>query len=113
LRSDLGHFRLDLRNLNVNALDLRSLFGDAEMTVPVAGRGDFRVRLTFGDLTVHVPDGVAIRVRLTAGPLASARLMDPGLIQVSAREWVTPNFSACPNRFTLTLALSTGNLLVD
>jgi hypothetical protein len=113
LRSSLGRFHLDLRSLNVASLDLRSLFGDVELTLPASGRGDLRLRLTFGDLTVRVPEGVAIRVRLVAGPLATVKLSDPNLIRVSEREWVTPNFSACPVRFTLALALSTGDLCVS
>jgi hypothetical protein len=112
LHSDVGHFNLNLRDLTVAALDLRSGVGDVELTLPAAGQGEMTLRLGLGDLTVRIPNGMAVKIKLEAGPLTGVRLDDHRFIQTNPSEWVTPNFSASLQRFTLCVSLTTGDLHV-
>ncbi len=112
LRSTLGHFTLNLRDLNVVGFRLRSLAGDADVTLPAVGQGEMDLHLTFGDLTLHLPEGMAIKIRVTRGPLADIQLDEKRFIRTGEAEWVTPYFSSSPNRFTFTLTLVTGDLTV-
>jgi hypothetical protein len=112
LHSDAGHFNLNLRDLTVTALDLQSGVGDVEVTLPALGQGEMALRLGLGDLTVRVPDGMAVKIKLAAGPLTRIRLDDQRFIQTHSSEWVTPNFSASPQQFTLSIALTAGDLQV-
>ena len=77
-----------------------------------AGQGEMSLRLGLGDLTLRVPEGMAVKVQLAAGPLTHARLDGNRFIQTGPSEWVTPNFSASPQRFTLSISLTAGDLQV-
>ena len=110
--SDAGHFNLNLRDLNVTALDLHSGVGDVDLTLPTAGQGEMALWLGLGDLTLRVPEGVAVKIKWTPGPLARAQLDGQRFIQTSPSEWATPNFSSSAQRFTLSIALTSGDLQV-
>ena len=112
LRSTLGHFILNLRDLNVGGFRLRSLAGNVDLTLPAAGQGEMDLRLTFGDLTLRLPEGMAVKIRVTRGLLADIQLDEKRFIRTGENEWVTPYFSSSPNRFALTLTLVTGDLVV-
>jgi hypothetical protein len=112
LQSDVGHVHLNLRDLNVTTLDLRSHFGNVDLVLPATGQGEVEARLSFGDLVVRVPERMAVKIRLTAGPFTEVTITDPRLIRTAQNEWVTPYFSASPHRFSLTIALTMGDLLV-
>jgi hypothetical protein len=112
LRSSAGHLHLNLRDLTVTSLDLRSLAGDVDLTLPATGQGEMNLQLGLGDLTLRVSNGMAIKLKLAPGPLAHIRLDDQRFIQTTPSEWVTPNFSASPQRFTLSVALTAGDLQV-
>jgi hypothetical protein len=55
---------------------------------------------------------MAVKIKLAAGPLTHVRLDEQRFIQTNPSEWVTPNFSASPQRFILSLALNAGDLQV-
>jgi len=112
LHSNAGQFQLNLRDLTVTSLSLQSGVGDVDLTLPAVGQGDMWLRLGLGDLTLRVPEGMAVKLKLTPGPLTQARLDGDRFIQTSASEWVTPNFSASPQRFTLSISLTAGDLQV-
>jgi len=112
LYSGVGHFKLNLRDLTVTALSLQAGVGDVDLTLPAVGQGEMSLRLGLGDLTVRVPDGMAVKIKLAAGPLTHVRLDEQRFIQTNPSEWVTPNFSASPQRFILSLALNAGDLQV-
>jgi hypothetical protein len=110
LASSLGDFELNLRDLTVEGLNLRSWSGDVALTLPALGRGQMRLHLTLGNLTLRVPDGMGVKLVLSLGALADAPLDSHRFIQTAPGEWVTPNFSAFANQFTLFITLTTGDL---
>lgn len=114
LRSGLGNCELNLRDLNVTTLNLRSFAGDADLTLPATGQGEMDLRLTLGSLTLRVPEGVGVKIKLSGGLLALARVtLDPQrFLPTAPSEWSTPNFSAAPHQFSLSIALTTGDLRV-
>jgi predicted membrane protein len=103
---------LNLRDLTVTSLSLQSGVGDVDLALPAVGQGDMWLRLGLGDLTLRVPEGMAVKLKLTPGPLTQVRLDGDRFIQTSASEWVTPNFSASAQRFTLSISLTAGDLQV-
>lgn len=112
LSSWLGDFDLNLRDLNVTSLKLDSFLGHVNLTLPSVGQGEMDLRLLTGNLTLIVPDGLAVKLILQTGWLATTPLDTQRFIHVRPGEWVTPNFSAAPNRYTLKIELTTGNLTV-
>jgi hypothetical protein len=110
--STLGDFRLDLRDLSMPSLHLHSWAGHVDLTLPVAGPGEFELRLTLGDLTVRVPEGVAVRLRLKAGWLTHVRVDNPRLAQSGPNEWNTPDFPSTAQSLTLAVELTTGDLVL-
>jgi len=110
--SMLGDFRLDLRDLSVPSLHLHSWAGHVDLTLPVAGPGEFELRLTLGDLTVRVPEGVAVKIKLKAGPLTHVQIANPRLAQSGPNEWNTPDFPSTAQLLTLTVELTTGDLVL-
>jgi hypothetical protein len=110
LRSTLGDFDLNLRDLTLTKLDVRSWLGNVDITLPATGQGEAYIALIVGNLTLRIPEGVAVKLILNTGWLARATLDPHRFIQVSPTEWVTPHFSASPHRYALTLSLTTGDL---
>lgn len=112
LTSWLGDFDLNLRDVTIAALRLESIFGQVNLILPSVGQGALDIRLLSGDLNLTIPDGLAVKLILNTGWLARAELNAQRFIRVGPGEWVTPNFSAAPNRYTLAISLTTGDLIV-
>jgi hypothetical protein len=110
LRSSLGDLTLNLKDLDVTALRVQSTLGHVDLTLPAAGQAEMRVRLRGGDLTVRVPEGMALRVKVSAGPLARVRPDARRFVQLAPGEWATPLYAASATRCTLALDLWAGDL---
>jgi hypothetical protein len=110
LSSSLGDLALDLRELNVEAARLRSTLGHVDLTLPAAGQCELDLRLALGDVTVRVPEETAVRIKLTAGPLATVRVESRRFVELAPGEWASPLFAVSPNRCTLALRLGAGEL---
>ena len=110
LRASVGALTLDLRDLTVAKLDLEALAGPVDLTLPAAGQGELRLCLYLGDLTLRVPEGVGVKLIFEAGPLAALKLNGRRWVRQGADEWVTPDFSAAPQRFTLRVKMLVGDL---
>jgi hypothetical protein len=109
LESGLGDFDLDLGDLEISALRLRSTLGRVNLALPAAGAANLDVDLTFGDLTVSVPDGMAVRLKLAAGPLSEFEHDERRFVRVGPDEWVTPLYAVATNRCTLAVRLWAGD----
>lgn len=113
LASSLGDFDVDLRDLTAASVSLHSFAGDVRLVLPAAGQGTADIRLILGNLSLRVPDGLAIKLKLKTGWLSKAPLDAGRFIRTAPDEWVTPNFSAAPNRCALTVMLTTGDLIIE
>jgi len=110
LSSSLGDFRLDLRELAVAAVRLRTTLGHVDLTLPAAGQCELDLRLSLGDVTLKVPTEMAVRIKVTAGPLATLQVESRRFVELAPGEWASPLFAVSPNRCTLALRLGAGEL---
>lgn len=110
LRSSLGDLDLDLEALDAPRLKVRSSLGHTRLTLPRRGQAEADVRLWAGDLTVRVPEGVAVRARVRAGPLAGVRVDERRFVELAPGEWASPLFAVSANRCTLNVNLWAGDL---
>jgi hypothetical protein len=110
LSSSLGDFTLDLRELSVEAVRLRTTVGHVDLTLPAAGQCDLDLRLALGDVTLRVPEETAVRIKVTAGSLATLRVESRRFVELAPGEWASPLFAVSPNRCTLALRLGAGEL---
>ena len=109
LQSSVGDFDLDLGELAVTALRLRTTFGQVSLTLPAAGVANLDLDLGFGDLIVRVPDGMAVRLKLAAGPLSEFQHDERRFVRVGPDEWVTPLYAVATSRCTLAVRLWAGD----
>ncbi|MCC6189350.1 MAG: hypothetical protein IT318_09960 [Anaerolineales bacterium] len=110
LGSSLGDFDLNLRDLTISALRLRTTLGHVDLTLPAAGQGEFELRLILGDVTVRVPDEMAVRVKVATGPLGKVRADSRRFVELAPGEWASPLFAVSAERYTLRLYLGAGAL---
>jgi hypothetical protein len=110
LRTGTGALVLNLCDLPITVLDLYSFAGPVDLTLPASGQGDMNLRLVLGDLMLHVPDGVGLRLQLRTGPLVNLHLDGSCLIRTAPNEWATLDFSAASQRFSLSVDLAAGDL---
>jgi hypothetical protein len=108
----LGDFDINLRDLSVTFLKLDSLFGHVNLILPGTAQGEMDINLLTGNLILTIPEGLAVKLIIQTGWLAKAALDSQRFIHVRPGEWVTPNFSAAPHRYTLSIALTTGDLTI-
>ena len=109
-QSSLGDLKLDLQNVTLSAAKLRSSFGHVDLTLPARGQADLEVRLGLGDLTVRVPEGMAVRITVTRGRLATLVPDARRFVELAPGEWATPLFAVSPARCTLHVHLWSGEL---
>jgi hypothetical protein len=110
LSSSVGDFALDLRELTIAAVRLRTTLGHVDLTLPAAGQCELDLRLALGDVTLRVPEETAVRIKVTAGPLATLRVESRRFVELAPGEWASPLFAVSPNRCTLAVRLGAGEL---
>ncbi len=109
-QSSLGDLTLDLRGLTVTTAHLRSAVGQVDLTLPARGQADLHVRLGLGNLTVRVPEAMAVKVKVNRGRLATVRPDGRRFVELAPGEWATPLFAVSPARCTVTVYLWAGDL---
>jgi len=112
LRSGTGAISMALSSLPVSGLDLKAWAGPVELCLPATGQGEMNLRLVLGDLTVRLPEGVGLNLKVKAGPLVSLDAADAGLARTAPGEWTTPGFLDSPQRFVLNVEMTAGDLRV-
>lgn len=110
LGSNLGDFTLDLRDLAVTGVKLRTTLGQVDLTLPAAGQAELDLRLALGDLIVRVPETMAVRVKVRSGSLATVRVDARRFIELAPGEWASPLFAVSADRCTLAVQLGAGEL---
>ncbi len=109
-QSSLGDMALDLHGLNLTTAYLRSAVGQVDLTLPAGGQADLQVRLGLGNLTVRVPETMAVKVKFNRGRLATVRPDGRRFVELAPGEWATPLFAVSPVRCTVTVYLWAGDL---
>ena len=110
LGSSTGKLDLDLRDVSLAGVRLRSTFGDVDLTLPTTGRAELDIGLAFGNLTVNVPEGLGVKVKLNTGALANVAHDERRFIRLAPNELGTPLYAVSSQRCTLTVWLGTGDL---
>lgn len=110
LQSSLGDLTLDLRDLTVTTAHLQSAMGHVDLTLPARGQAELSVRLGVGNLTVRVPEGMAVKVKVSRGRLATVQPEARRFVELAPGEWATPLFAVSAARCTLTVDLWAGDL---
>jgi hypothetical protein len=113
VRSGTGAASLNLRDLPVTTLDLNAWAGPVDLALPAAGQGEMNLRLALGDLTLRLPEGAGLNLRLKAGPLVNVIAAGYALTQTAPAEWTTPGFSDSLHRFVLNVDMTAGDLRVS
>jgi len=113
VRSSSGDMRLDLRDLTLTDLRLSTTLGNVSLAVPATGKTDIYARLVTGDLSLHVPESMAVKINVRQGPLAAVRPDTRRFVQLAPGEWASPLFAVSPNRCTLHVDLWAGDLDVE
>lgn len=109
-QSSLGDLTLDLRDLPLTAAHLNSALGHVDLTLPARGQADLTAHLGLGNLTVRVPEGMAVKVKVSRGRLATLRPEARRFVELAPGEWATPLFAVSAARCTLTVHLWAGDL---
>jgi hypothetical protein len=102
LRVDMGAAELRLEglgNANARRARLRCGVGDVELDLAGAWARDMelQVEIVLGELTIDVPRGLGVRLRLDR---TMASLDAPGLVR-RGDEWLTPGFDEAARRVTI------------
>jgi hypothetical protein len=110
LRSSLGNMALDLRDLPLTTLQAHSDLGHIDLTLPAHGQAEVGLRLGLGNLTLRVPEGMAVKVKISRGRLATLRPEARRFVELAPGEWATPLFAVSPARCTVTVTMWAGDL---
>jgi len=110
IATDLGNSMIDLAQLHLTDLDLKSGVGNTTLTLPRQGHVQARVSGDVGNVTIRIPDGVAVRIESSAGL---------GDISVSGDErrqgdvYVSPDFDTAANRIDLHASSGIGTITIQ
>lgn len=107
-----GSLDLNLRDLTVWALHIRTWAGDVTLTLPAQGHGEGTLHLGLGHATLQVPEGAALRLKVQPGWLAQINVNPQRYQQVTPQQWETPDFATSSNQFTLTVTIPAGEIEV-
>jgi hypothetical protein len=110
--SGLGELELDLFELSVPELAVRSGWGDVRLVAPAAGITSAKVTTWLGDARIEVPSGVAVQISAKGGRFAEVKVDEHRWPGGSNGSWISPDFESNPHRLTLNLATTFGNISV-
>jgi hypothetical protein len=113
LRSWTGDLRVDLRDIALTDARLRSSFGNMAVTLPATGQATLDVRLLAGDVKLVVPAGLAVKLKVRAGPLTTVRADERRYVQLSPGEWASPLFAVSADRCSLNVSMWAGDLELE
>jgi Domain of unknown function (DUF5668) len=78
----LGEIDADLRGLHIRQADFGSGFGDIRLVLPETAEEGVRVKCTFGNINLTVPEGGAAVIRVYQGPLMRAYIDEQRFIRL-------------------------------
>src|SRR6266545_2113842 len=109
LVSDVGNSAIDLAQLHVTDLDLKTSVGNITLTVPRQGHVQALIRGGVGNTTISIPAGVAVRLALSIG-LGSVNV--PESYRQVGSGYVSPDFDTATNRVDLTVSSRAGDITI-
>ena len=109
LVSDVGNSAIDLAQLHVTDLDLKTSVGNITLTVPGQGHVQALIRGGVGNTTISIPAGVAVRLALSIG-LGSVNV--PESYRQVGSGYVSPDFDTATNRVDLTVSSRAGDITI-
>lgn len=111
--SVLGHLEVDLSDVRVDRVSLKSSLGSVRVTCPRRGESRLRLETLLGDLEVVVPREVGARVKLERGGLASVSLDPARFEQLDATTYATHNLESARAVSEITLRTQAGEMRVS
>ena len=110
IATDVGNSMIDLAQLHVTDLDLKSGVGNTTLTLPRQGHVQARVSGDVGNVTIRIPDGVAVRIESSAG-LGDIRVS--GDYRRQGDVDVSPDFDTAANRIELHASSGIGTITIQ
>ncbi len=110
LRTVTGDLDLDLRDLSISEGRVRTTFGDLRVQMPRAGQAELDLRLFAGDVRLKAPEGLAVKLKVRAGPLATVRTDQRRYVQLAPGEWASPLYAVSADRCTVNVRVWAGDL---
>jgi len=108
----VGDVNLDLSRLQVTELDVGSAVGETTVAFPAAaGETRASVKAAVGDITVHIPDGVGTRIRVSK-LLVSVDVKGKRFAR-SDDEYVSADYHTAENKLDLEINLVIGNITIQ
>jgi Cell wall-active antibiotics response LiaF, C-terminal len=109
LVSDVGNSAIDLAQLHVTDLDLKTSVGNITLTAPRQGHVQAQIRGGVGNTTISIPAGVAVRLALSTR-LGSIDV--PDSYRRAGNSYVSPDFDTAANRVDLTVSSRAGDITI-
>ena len=105
IRVDAGaaEIDLDLRNLDLQRLELKAGAADIDVVMPAAaGKTEASIEVGAASLRITVPEGVAARIEVDAG-LSSIQIDEGRFAQLKGDVYTSPDFARAANRLDITI----------
>ena len=94
---------LDLRNLDLQRLEIKAGAADIDVVMPAAaGKTEASIEVGAASLRITVPEGVAARIVVDAG-LSSIQVDEGRFAQLQGDVYTSPDFERAANRLDITI----------
>lgn len=104
-----GQSLIDLTNLDISALDVNLGVGQTTVVLPEEGTFEGRVDGAIGQIVIHVPPEMAVRINADTG---IANINVPSDFERQGDVYVSPGFDTADNRIELQVDQAIGNVEV-
>lgn len=107
-----GRAELDLTDLMLSDLKLKTGASESNLHLPAhAGLTRVRVEAGAASISLHVPEGVAGRIRVQSG-LSSIRI-DQDRFPKQDREYISPGFAEAANKIEIEIEAGVGSIVIS
>lgn len=104
-----GNANMDLKDLNMDSINVDMGVGNATLVLPATGQYNARVNGAIGKLEIEIPQGLGVQIKTDTG-LANVNL--PANLQEQNGIYTSSDYSSSDNRVDLTLDMAIGNITV-
>lgn len=112
--SSLGDLSLDLRDLRLETVQARTWSGAVRVICPARGYVKLDLRSAIGEISVTLPPGeeVGVRVSVRRGPLASLTVRSKRLKRFNPRYFITPDFETAQTQLEISIDAAAGDIII-